>query len=325
MPSATPLLLSMPATHTTTEKVEEVLLGLPSDIPPESREVACTSSLGDMEADLRDAQCRDALQELRNQLHVKQRLYTYKKLHVRHQGASTRARTDLATQDVRINSAAEKYRRARRALLSLRGHGEWETEFCVLEDKDIRNVQEDDPEAVRARRRREKDTGESEGRRVVSWIWRASDARGDAGVVESLRVEWCKMRARVKRWKEEIRLVPEEMRRVLAFLEWQEAQWITRMERRCDVDAALREGLVAYAIDQAQTRRAMRREFRDQWVGIASVVGLGTGPEWEPVLGVRGSEGVRRSSEVDSDRELYQLYLESQHQEEQDPEIPEWV
>ncbi|KAH9848497.1 hypothetical protein C2E23DRAFT_739298 [Lenzites betulinus] len=318
MPAATPILLTMPAAQTTTETLEDVILGLPSQIPVESRHATCAEGLVDMEMQLRDAQCRDSLQDLRNQLHVKQRLFTYKKLHVRHQGPNTRARADLAAQEARIRGAAAKYRRARSALLSLRGAGEWETEFRVLADKDIRCVQDDDLEAVQRRRRREKDTGESEGHRVLSWIWRASDRDGDVGMVESLRVEWCKSRARVTRWAEERRLLPEEMRRVLAFLEWQEVHWYVQIGRRSDTGEALEEGLAAYAISQAQARRSMRATFRNMWLTLAHSVGQGIGQEWAAVTDTSSSRTATyqaADSAATDDRHLYELYLESQGQE----------
>lgn len=322
MPSATAFIAQTPSAQTSMEKLEDVVIGLPSHIPLEFRVSESTPDLADLEASLRDAQCRDALGDLRNQLQVKQRLYTYKKLHVRHQGANTRAQTDLANQDVRVRAATAKYRRARHALLELRGPGEWQTEFLPLDDKDIRMIQDDDPEAVAKRKRRAKDTGQSEGHRVVSWIWRASDARGDAGLVESLRVEWCKMRARTMRWAEEVRLLPEEMRRSLSFLEWQEGQWLGRVGRRPGVHRVLQEGLTAYALNQARVRRAIRGRFRDMWANTAASVGGGSGPEWAPVVDLGAGEG---TEEEGADKVMYRMLLERQQQEDVNEDIPTWL
>jgi hypothetical protein len=41
----------------------------------------------------------------------------------------------------------------------------------------------------------------------------------------AVRVEWCKVYARVKHWQEEVLLLQEEMRRCLRTLEWQAAVW----------------------------------------------------------------------------------------------------
>ncbi|KAJ7771430.1 hypothetical protein B0H14DRAFT_2632395 [Mycena olivaceomarginata] len=67
--------------------------------------------------------------------------------------------------------------------------------------------------------------------RITSWIWYA--AGGAEGLVgeamhEGVRVEWSKAYARVKRWREEERLLQEEMVRCLTTLEWQAVQWDQR-------------------------------------------------------------------------------------------------
>lgn len=276
MPSAVAVLASIPSTRTDVQEVESVLIGLPSDIPSASRSNVCIQALQDTEARLRDAQCRDALQDLRDRLHTREQLFKYKKLHVRHQGANTRTQTILSNHQASIQRAADKYRRARQAKLSLVGLGEWEQTFAVLHDKDIRAVHEDNPNAVR-KRKHDKHNLPAEGHRVMSWIWRSSDKSGAAGLVESLRVEWCKARARAMRWEEEEHLLPEEMRRVLAFLEWQEAQWLARIERRPDVDPALQQGLTAYALDQALIRRQMRGVFCNVWIQTAKQAQGGSG------------------------------------------------
>ncbi|RDX44815.1 hypothetical protein OH76DRAFT_1328515, partial [Lentinus brumalis] len=71
-----------------------------------------------------------------------------------------------------------------------------------------------------------------EGRRQISWIWQAgsedgtvSDAAVQSNLQESLRVEWCKARARAQRWTEECELLQEEMRRVLQYHEWRADWW----------------------------------------------------------------------------------------------------
>ena len=53
---------------------------------------------------------------------------------------------------------------------------------------------------------------------------------------------------------EEERLVPEEMRRVLSYLNYLEVVWTGRAHQRTDVDEALGEGLAAYALKQANIR-----------------------------------------------------------------------
>ncbi len=284
MPVALPLLLQNAAAHAEIEAIENILLGLPSEIAAADRVTACLADILSMEARLRDAQCRDSLQDLRNHLHARHRLYTIKKLHVRYQGPSTRARTEISTQDDRVQRAAAKYRRARRAKLALVGHGPWETEFRVLTDNDMRGVQDDDPDAVAGRARKRKNPGPAEGYKTISWIWKGADS-DEAGYTDCLRREWLQLRARMKRWVEEKRLLPEEMRRILAFLGFAEEAWLARIGQRPTVDDTLQEGLTAYARKQAAIRRELRGSFRQVWLKLAKDAGVELGVEWDPVEG----------------------------------------
>ncbi len=260
-----------------------------------------------MEAKLREAQCRDALQDLRIQLHTIDHLQKYKMKNVRHQGPNTRTRTEISKYENRKLRAVSKYRRARRAKLALSGPGDWEQEFRVLRDDDVRGLEDDDPGAVaqRAKRRRDQSkVGPAEGRRQMSWIWRASDSSSDSGIIDSLRVEWLKSRARVMRWAEECKLIPEEMRRVLASHAYEENAWFSRATMRSLVDDRLREGLVAYAIDQAYIRRALRRKFRAVCVEVVQASeGTLLGSEWQEV---EGPEVDLESSSLD-DEAAYEL------------------
>jgi hypothetical protein len=69
--------------------------------------------------------------------------------------------------------------------------------------------------------------GMGEKTRITLWIWYA--AGGAEGLVgeamhEGVRVEWSKAYAHVKRWREEERLLQEEMVCCLITLEWQAVQ-----------------------------------------------------------------------------------------------------
>ncbi|KAF9508561.1 hypothetical protein BS47DRAFT_1302713, partial [Hydnum rufescens UP504] len=79
-----------------------------------------------------------------------------------------------------------------------------------------------------------------EGFCTLSWIW-VSQGVGDNPDVEmhegiirvfTLRVEWAKSRARKDRWCEEVLLLEEEMRWVIAFCEWQAERWVERASSR---------------------------------------------------------------------------------------------
>lgn len=91
----------------------------------------------------------------------------------------------------------------------------WEAELSELQPTGIRGMSE-------------ADSGQSEGNRTLSWIWKARGvgAIGDDNesiLSEAFRIEWCKSRARASRWAEEVELLQEEMRRVAEFLSWHAA------------------------------------------------------------------------------------------------------
>lgn len=81
------------------------------------------------------------------------------------------------------------------------------------------------------------------------------------------------MRARVRRWTEEVELLQEEMRRVLAFLQWQSDWWKTRGGDLSHVpDDTIRAGMIAYRERQAQLRLDMRERFKSLWRGSDELV-----------------------------------------------------
>ncbi|THU75562.1 hypothetical protein K435DRAFT_630730, partial [Dendrothele bispora CBS 962.96] len=69
---------------------------------------------------------------------------------------------------------------------------------------------------------------------------------------------------RVKRWREEVLLLQEEMRRCLVTLKWQAEKW----EKRVDVDTfegERWEGAAAYAYEQADVRLRIFARFEELW------------------------------------------------------------
>ncbi|KAF9034897.1 hypothetical protein BJ165DRAFT_1356057 [Panaeolus papilionaceus] len=56
-------------------------------------------------------------------------------------------------------------------------------------------------------------------------------------------IEWAKSRARSLRATEEVMLLKEEMRRVLAYLKWKSHWWLSLRGKRVVSDKALAEGL----------------------------------------------------------------------------------
>ena len=137
-----------------------------------------------METELRVAQCRDSLTQLRTQLNAQARLSKYKFVHVRHQRPNTRSRNSIGRVDAKIKTLAAKYRRAFMMLSTLDpcGESKWSSEFLELRNQDIRALSEAElpnaPTRERAQQLQERSLLGGgvvpEGSRTVSWIWRGS-------------------------------------------------------------------------------------------------------------------------------------------------------
>ena len=86
------------------------------------------------------------------------------------------------------------------------------------------------------------------------------------------RIEWSKARARQARWKEEVLLLREEMRRVLQFLKWKASDWFRK--GHTDAISSLTtcpyqlEGLRAYACRQANVFGDIHNHFMGIWMGL---------------------------------------------------------
>ncbi|KAH9480163.1 hypothetical protein JR316_0006761 [Psilocybe cubensis] len=266
-----PGILQYQADHpitTNTENPEDSILRLPSTIPEPHRSCISTHKLPLVEEKLWHSQLIDSLSTLRQILKFKSRMIHFKKKNIRGQRDGTRSTSVIDRVHERARFAAQKYRAARVAYMSLRGPGDWEETFQKLEDKDIRGYQ--DPERIRKKAGRrgtlddeqvaEASLGQGEGvdndeedeeeeeeeltllddnrvrrdgsgetRRTLSWIWTVN--LGGASEEEEdnvMRVEWAKSRARSQRASEEVMLLKEEMRRALAFFSWKADWWRSR-------------------------------------------------------------------------------------------------
>ncbi|KAF7799450.1 hypothetical protein EIP86_010685 [Pleurotus ostreatoroseus] len=250
----------------------------------------------DQELQMRVAQCNDSLNSIRTKIQMRTGLHQYKRINVRHQGPNTRARGLMESLERRIRQGADKYRAAREALFSLTGGGgDWDVlykdKYLELKSEDLRAMEDDDPTA--AHRKKKQRTGVGEGRRTVSWIWRG--AEGTDALAEGVRIEWLKARARIHRWKEELRLLPEELRRSVAFLQWKAADWDKRGALRQDVSPALQAGLRAYAAEQAAMHRGLASQFSNRWQHTKALIELGKTPAGASAA--KESTGVGESSE----------------------------
>ena len=67
--------------------------------------------------------------------------------------------------------------------------------------------------------------------------------------------------ARKERWREEVLLLEEEMRRVLASLEYERGEWVRRGNEECGADR-IAGGKRAYALRQAMSRKRLAGYFK---------------------------------------------------------------
>ncbi|KAJ7788499.1 hypothetical protein B0H14DRAFT_2398363, partial [Mycena olivaceomarginata] len=217
---------------------ERIPLLLPSalstaeHLPPLSVE-----GLAVAEARLRDVQCGESLDQMRHDLTVKKRLHTYKDLNSRRQHQTTRSRGLLDNHQRKINKSAATYRQARLARLALipiAGVADWRPlypgDVRMMEDKE--EAKKRKQRAMKGKRKeaaRENEYGEvrgvpglGENTRLVSWIWQGGGQAGGVlgeEIYDGVKVEWCKVYARVKQWREELLLLQEEMVHCLRTLE----------------------------------------------------------------------------------------------------------
>ncbi|KAJ7507619.1 hypothetical protein B0H11DRAFT_1902704 [Mycena galericulata] len=288
------------------KEVESVKLYLPSALSSErARENACAPRVAGIEARLRLVEATDALEELRRGLRMRTVTNRFKVKNVTGQRGNTRAQGIQHQVDVRIHAAKLRYRYSREAYARLVGSGTWEATLRVLNDEDVRAMNE---RALTVEEKNEEErlreggllnelqqggvvaagvvvTGE--GHRTLSWIWYqgGSEMMGDSehakAAREALRAEWCKARARSTRWHEEVVILEEEMRRSIESLGWVAEEWKRRAGLRATDNASaadwggtdnasreLVEGLKGYAFEHAETARLQAAALAVKWAPV---------------------------------------------------------
>ncbi|KAF8139157.1 hypothetical protein K438DRAFT_2118931 [Mycena galopus ATCC 62051] len=198
------------------EQSENVPLFLPSALTQAERSSDAMKALAAIENALRDAQCSMALERLRLQLHIKSRLFLYKELQARNQGANTRARTIVTRNESKVQLHSEKYQMAWEARCLLADGDAGKVGWHALKKEDIRCMEDAEdlarneekrkgqeerrkhrenelrrqgelPPLTREERERAAQSGESV--REVSWIWMgAGTTRSDADLDEGTRM-----------------------------------------------------------------------------------------------------------------------------------------
>ncbi|KAI0654576.1 hypothetical protein C8Q70DRAFT_876809, partial [Cubamyces menziesii] len=261
---------------------EEISLLLPSSLPPLYRSTDALAALLNKERRLRMAQMSDALEDIRHLRRILTGISEYMRFNVDGEGqrVTTRFRDLYSRFHAKVKRAAERYRAARAAVTVLDPSGSWTDTFKPLLDSDIRGPRREDDSRTT-----------SDGRYEVSWIWLVPlgapksanmDHTAPASAEEftaSMRVEWAYAKARAERWKEEERLLLEEMRRVVEYCEWKATWWRSQGTRRDgDAPVAVQRGLHAYAAKQADVWGGLARRSASWW--IAYLKTLGPLPDW---------------------------------------------
>ncbi|KAG6806717.1 hypothetical protein H0H92_010276, partial [Tricholoma furcatifolium] len=219
----------LPAVDYTSLPAEQLPLRLPSSLSPEQQMHA--GELASIEDRLREAHAGQALADLRRQLRLRTLSLRFKDDNATSQGSYTRMCALLDQIEAKIRVARICYNAARQAMLSLRGPGPWEVMFQVLKSEDVRGINErcvvaEDNEANHHAEAMSNGTEviqiistlrlqTGEGHRAASWIWYTAtvDETNDGTLHDGIRLEWLKSRARDQRWREELLLLEEEMRR----------------------------------------------------------------------------------------------------------------
>ncbi|KAK0439646.1 hypothetical protein EV421DRAFT_1737806 [Armillaria borealis] len=279
LPCTATLLKATPVLANRSDVESERLL-LPSDIPLLLRMEGCKGDVVNIEEQLCEAQCLDALDVLRGIIRAQRDSYAYRDANMRGQVHMMRAAAFMEHLQRRLESAAAKYQAARAALLNFK--------LRVLTQVDVTNMEgavftidlDDGTETEKThygkkpKRTQQQVVSEAEGYRTVSWIWimeGAFDEVDNEEVNSVVHVEWLKSRARVHRWHEEFRMVNAEMECTLISLEHCVREWEgirdtgNSLVGEMEEDAALREGRRAYAESQAATYRALAASFKSQW------------------------------------------------------------
>ena len=301
-----------PASSSPELLAENIPLFLPSSLPPRIRSLPELKEVCKLERRLREPQADDALSEVRRQRRVIQGLWLFKRLNV--SGTGNRPNTRMLSLYLRFNNktdrAAQKYCVAWRALSVLDPSGSWSHRLKELKPKDVSGPGRD-PD----------DSTTSNSRYELSWIWLVQHATqsspsqsemhiGEEEFNQSMRVEWAKARARKMRWKEEVMLIQEEMRRVISFHKWKAGWWRDRASVRNHPDQVVASGISGYAYKQADICVRLAEQCARHWLPPLKASGIipPWGRDYEHLLPVAsdGKDGsyVCTTSEVDDIEDL---------------------
>ncbi|KAJ7817135.1 hypothetical protein B0H13DRAFT_2379898 [Mycena leptocephala] len=252
-----------------THRAEAIKLFMPSELGTEARYQACEKGLAGIEEEMQEGELKETLKDLCQALRTRTMTHRFHIRNTSGQCALTQGQGVLWQITIWIHKAKLCYGYARNALLRLRGHGNWERVYQVLEEADVQGVNE---QVVGEEELAEWDWLQELGQIVEGGITVAGVvAGGEADLIEALHVEWCKVYARTCHWHEDIMLICEEMRRTIEFGAWTAAEWEIRASARtAGVSPELAEGLCMYAKEHVHVdhEEATCLQLTKRWAGL---------------------------------------------------------
>ena len=123
----------LPETKRDSVEPEHQPLWLPSALPSAQRTHNCSTVLVDIEIKLREAQCHDILDKIRNVQRGRLAFIGFRNRNIRGQNPNTRAKDTLDCLEDKTKSLAVKYRSSQKLLLELLGPGEWEKTLHTMQ------------------------------------------------------------------------------------------------------------------------------------------------------------------------------------------------
>ncbi|KAH9849133.1 hypothetical protein C2E23DRAFT_738021 [Lenzites betulinus] len=223
----------------------------------------CMQELVNAELEVRRAQARDALDDVRTSI-IGREAYKIKKTHASSKQYTTRATQHIRNMEGDVREAANRYRRVRLALLAL-GMDPMDPEFRPLRKGDTVKYTLD------AQNRTLGESSESK-----PWIWEKFDLSDTHGpglyrdfYDEARRVHWFRSSATQRRWKEEVCLLQEEMRRSVRFFTYHRQRWTAIAAER---DRTSNAGAAAYARKQAQRYSRLLDRCEKEYAGRIDIV-----------------------------------------------------
>jgi hypothetical protein len=302
----------------------DVRLWLPSKLPPEARKL-CLGGVVEIEKWYRIAQGVTAVAALRTNRCLRALLWDKFKHNIAGKGNTYQLRTKSPIYRVEelIKSAVSTYHLAWNALQALNPGGAWLTDYALYKleqednrgptphaDKVEREIERNQAIAHAARNEQNPATEDvsaaleqnataiSKGRYVPPWIFTARprilagtsnlEEAHEQEYIDQVRSEWCNAQARAEQWDKEVELLPMEMYRTLLALCTRYQTWQARSTID-NKDAAVADGLCAYAHKQMDNVHMVRHYFVALWTPVLTAFGRALPVWWADALDWLGS------------------------------------